>query len=110
MYLNMYLTWPTGDVEILTNIRPDDRLVLESYLFPIGLEFVELVYSVGESTATVRTKKTLDADELKEVCSRLSDSLSWILQFFHSLYVLFLLAWREIILFSHLLKHKGMFV
>ncbi|KAL0202899.1 hypothetical protein M9458_000917, partial [Cirrhinus mrigala] len=54
------------DVEILTNIRPEDRLVLEEYFFPIGLEFVELVYSDGGSTATVRTKKPLDADELKE--------------------------------------------
>ncbi|XP_050973885.1 protocadherin beta-12-like [Labeo rohita] len=56
----------TGDVEILTNIRPEDRLVLETNLFPIGLEFVELVYSDGDSTATVRTKKPLDADELKQ--------------------------------------------
>ncbi|KAK2909309.1 hypothetical protein Q8A67_005146 [Cirrhinus molitorella] len=55
-----------GDVEIITNIRPEDRLVLEAYLFPIGLEFVELVYTDGDSTATVRTKKPLDADELKE--------------------------------------------
>ncbi|KAI2668126.1 Cadherin-related tumor suppressor [Labeo rohita] len=55
-----------GDVEILTNIRPEDRLVLETNLFPIGLEFVELVYSDGDSTATVRTKKPLDADELKQ--------------------------------------------
>ncbi len=76
MYLNVYLIWPTGDVEILTNIRPNDRLVLESHLFPIGLEYVELVYSVGESTATVRTRKPLDADELKEVCSSLYYSLT----------------------------------
>ncbi|XP_016145401.1 cadherin-24-like [Sinocyclocheilus grahami] len=55
-----------GDVEILTNIGPNDRLLLEAYLFPIGLEFLELIYSDGDSTATVRTKKPLDADELKE--------------------------------------------
>lgn len=73
----MYLIWPKGDVEILTNIGPNDRLVLEAYLFPIGLKFVELIYSAGDSTATVRTKKPLDADELKEVCSSLTDALSW---------------------------------
>ncbi len=74
----MYLIWPTGDVELLTNIGPNDRLVLDAYLFPIGLQFVELVHIDGESTATVRTKKPLDADELKEVCLfELTDSLSW---------------------------------
>ncbi len=73
----MYLIWPTGEVEHLTNIGPNDRLVLDAYLFNISLEFVELIHIDGESTATVRTKKPLDADELKEVCLfELTDSLS----------------------------------
>ncbi|XP_077103055.1 protocadherin alpha-3-like [Siphateles boraxobius] len=55
-----------GDVEIITNIGPDEHLVLEGYLFPTGVTFLELVYSNGDSTATVRTIKPLDADQLKE--------------------------------------------
>ncbi|XDV15735.1 hypothetical protein PO909_015751 [Leuciscus waleckii] len=55
-----------GDVEIITNIGPDDRLVLEGYSNPIGVTFLGLVYSNGDSTATVRTVKPLDADQLKE--------------------------------------------
>ncbi|XP_048052032.1 protein dachsous-like [Megalobrama amblycephala] len=55
-----------GDVEIITNIGPVDHLVLESYLFPIGVSFLELVYSDGGSTATVRTIRPLDADVLQE--------------------------------------------
>ncbi|CAM4471843.1 unnamed protein product [Leuciscus chuanchicus] len=62
----MYLIWPSGDVEIITNIGPDDHLVLEEYRFPIGVTFLELVYSNGDSTATVRTIKPLDADVLQE--------------------------------------------
>ncbi|XP_052462720.1 protocadherin Fat 1-like isoform X1 [Carassius gibelio] len=55
-----------GEVEIITNIGPDDRLVLGDNLFPIGLEFLELIYSEGNPTATIQTKKPLDADALKE--------------------------------------------
>ncbi|XP_077102018.1 protocadherin Fat 4-like [Siphateles boraxobius] len=55
-----------GDVEIITNIGPDEHLVLEGHLFPTGVTFLELVYSNGDSTATVRTIKPLDADVLKE--------------------------------------------
>ncbi|XP_043094033.1 protocadherin-like wing polarity protein stan [Puntigrus tetrazona] len=65
-----------GDVEILTNIGPNDRLVLEAYRFPIGLEYVELIHSDGDPTATVRTKKPLDADELKEYAEKLYYSVS----------------------------------
>ncbi|KAF4118315.1 hypothetical protein G5714_000366 [Onychostoma macrolepis] len=65
-----------GDVEILTNIRPSDRLVLEAYLFPVGLGYVELVHTDGESTATVRTRKPLDADELKEYGEKLYYSVA----------------------------------
>ncbi|XP_052402336.1 protocadherin Fat 4 isoform X12 [Carassius gibelio] len=65
-----------GEVERLTNIGPNDRLVLESYLFPVGLEFVELIYSEGDSSASVRTRKPLDADELKEYGEKLYYSVT----------------------------------
>jgi len=67
----MYLIWPSGVVEIITNIGPDDRLVLEPHLFPIGVTFLELIYSNEDLTQTVRTIKPLDADVLKEVCPSL---------------------------------------
>ncbi|ROL52056.1 Protocadherin Fat 4 [Anabarilius grahami] len=56
-----------GDVEIITNIGPENHLVLGEHLFPIGVTFLELVYSDGDSTATVRTVKPLDADVLQEL-------------------------------------------
>ncbi|XP_067259919.1 cadherin EGF LAG seven-pass G-type receptor 2-like isoform X2 [Chanodichthys erythropterus] len=65
-----------GDVEIITNIGPDDHLELEYYLFPIGVTFLELVYSDGDSTATVRTRKPLDADVLQKSGGILYYSLS----------------------------------
>ncbi|XP_026118591.1 protocadherin Fat 4-like [Carassius auratus] len=65
-----------GEVELLTNIGPNDRLVLEIYLFPVGLEFVELIYSEGDSSASVRTRKPLDADELKEYGEKLYYSVT----------------------------------
>ncbi|XP_073699386.1 protocadherin Fat 4 [Garra rufa] len=74
-YVGSVLEGYEGDVEILTNIRPEDRLVLETYLFPIGLEFVELIHSDGDSTATIRTKKPLDADELKQYGEKLYYSI-----------------------------------
>ncbi|XP_053332588.1 cadherin-23 [Clarias gariepinus] len=55
-----------GDVEILTNIGSGDRLQLEVYIFPSSMDFVELVYIPGETSATVRTKQTLDAEALSE--------------------------------------------
>lgn len=60
---------PTGDLEIISNIRPEDRVVLEYHYFPIGVTFLTLVYSDGETNATVRTSKPLDAEVLSEVCS-----------------------------------------
>ncbi|KAG1956024.1 protocadherin Fat [Pimephales promelas] len=62
----MHLIWPSGNVEIITNIGPDDRLVLEGYFDSIAENFLELIYFNGTSNATVRTIKPLDADELKE--------------------------------------------
>ncbi|XP_073716311.1 protocadherin Fat 4 isoform X2 [Misgurnus anguillicaudatus] len=55
-----------GDVEILNNIQPEDRLILEALYFPIGVTYLTLVYSDGDSTATVRTTKPLDAEMLSE--------------------------------------------
>ncbi|XP_056312477.1 protein dachsous-like [Danio aesculapii] len=55
-----------GDLEIIDNVRPDDRLVLEPYFFPVGVTFLELVHSMGDSSATVRTTKPLDAEQLKQ--------------------------------------------
>lgn len=54
-----------GDIETITNISPDVRLVLEPHLGTVVMKYVELVYSDGDSTATVRTIKPLDAEEIK---------------------------------------------
>lgn len=40
---------------------------LVSYIFPVHLEFLELSFTPGANTATVRTKKPLDADVLASV-------------------------------------------
>ncbi|XP_048052041.1 protocadherin Fat 3-like [Megalobrama amblycephala] len=64
-YFGSILEGYEGEVEIITDIRPDDRLVLESHNDPIGVSFLELVYSDGDSNATVRTVKPLDADVLQ---------------------------------------------
>ncbi|XP_056312427.1 protocadherin Fat 1-like isoform X2 [Danio aesculapii] len=55
-----------GDLEIIDNVRPNDRLVLELYFLPVGVTFLELVHSIGDSSATVRTTKALDAEQLKQ--------------------------------------------
>lgn len=73
MYLNVYSIWFTGDVEIITNIGPNDRLFLETHMTPNIQTMLELVYSAGDSTATVRTTRPLDAEEIKMVCSSLTD-------------------------------------
>ncbi|XP_042576991.1 protocadherin-like wing polarity protein stan [Cyprinus carpio] len=53
-----------GVLETITNISPDDRLVLEPYLSAVAIKYLELVYTAGSSTATVRIIKPLDADEI----------------------------------------------
>lgn len=63
------VNWPTGDVEILTNISPGENLQLEAHHFSIGITFLELVHLPGETTATIKTTKPLDADALSEVSS-----------------------------------------
>ncbi|KAK7161069.1 hypothetical protein R3I94_003906 [Phoxinus phoxinus] len=54
-----------GDVEIITNIGPNDRLALEKHMTANIHTMLELVYSEGDSTATVRTTRPLDAEEIK---------------------------------------------
>ncbi|XP_041959519.1 protein dachsous-like [Alosa sapidissima] len=54
-----------GEVEILQGIPPGENLVLEAYLFPTGVTFLQLDYTVGNPTAVVRTKRPLDADALE---------------------------------------------
>ncbi|XDV16208.1 hypothetical protein PO909_016024 [Leuciscus waleckii] len=55
-----------GDVEIITNIGPYDRLYLEPHMSYNVLTMLELVYSAGDSNATVRTIRPLDAEEIKK--------------------------------------------
>ncbi|XP_038133976.1 protein dachsous [Cyprinodon tularosa] len=55
----------SGDVELVTGIPPGTSLTLEVDIFD-HLQFLELIYTPGESTATVRTKKPLDADKLAD--------------------------------------------
>nr|XP_046231654.1 cadherin-23 isoform X2 [Scatophagus argus] len=54
----------TGDVELLTGIAAGSDVKLVPYIFPSHLEFLELTFTLGETSATVRTKKPLDADIL----------------------------------------------
>ncbi|RXN13101.1 protocadherin Fat 4-like protein [Labeo rohita] len=54
-----------GVIEVITNISPDVRLVLEPYLSSVAMKYLELVYSDGDSVAIVRTIKPLDAEEAK---------------------------------------------
>ncbi|KAL1006109.1 hypothetical protein UPYG_G00067980 [Umbra pygmaea] len=55
-----------GDVEFLTQIPTDRTVRLEANSFPDHLDFLELAYNPGSPNATVRTKKALDADVLKQ--------------------------------------------
>ncbi|XP_052473361.1 protocadherin-like wing polarity protein stan isoform X7 [Carassius gibelio] len=79
-----------GDIEIITNISPDVRLVLEPYRCSICLQYLELVYSDGDSTATVRTIKPLDLEEIKPSADALYYSVSCVrgAKNIRSLYVL----------------------
>ncbi|XP_078146234.1 cadherin-23-like [Centroberyx gerrardi] len=53
-----------GDVELVNEIAAGSQVKLVPFLFPTHLEFLELSFTVGETSATVRTKKPLDADVL----------------------------------------------
>ncbi|XP_031732532.1 fat-like cadherin-related tumor suppressor homolog [Anarrhichthys ocellatus] len=52
----------SGDVEVVSGITEGVKLV--PYVFPTHLEFLELSFTLGDASATVRTKKPLDADAL----------------------------------------------
>ncbi|XP_071359727.1 protocadherin Fat 4 isoform X2 [Trachinotus anak] len=62
-----------GDIEVVNGITAGDNVKLVPHLFPDHLEFLELSFTLGETSATVRTKKPLDADteSLAEVGSTL---------------------------------------
>ncbi|KAG7235236.1 hypothetical protein INR49_003079 [Caranx melampygus] len=53
-----------GDVEVLNGIEAGSNVKLVPHVFPTHLEFLELSFTVGDTSATVRTKKPLDADQL----------------------------------------------
>ncbi|XP_067441680.1 protocadherin Fat 4 [Thunnus thynnus] len=50
----------SGDVELVNGTTEGVKLV--PYFFPEHLQFLELSFTLGETSATVRTKKPLDAD------------------------------------------------
>ncbi|XP_014894869.1 protein dachsous-like [Poecilia latipinna] len=52
----------SGDVELVSGIPAGTTLKLKGDPFESHLQFLELNFTVGETTATVRTKKPLDAD------------------------------------------------
>lgn len=56
-----------GEVELLTGIPAGFGVKLVSFVFPEHLQFLELVFTAGDSSATVRTRKALDADVLPSV-------------------------------------------
>ncbi|XP_032418047.1 cadherin EGF LAG seven-pass G-type receptor 2-like [Xiphophorus hellerii] len=64
VYLGAVNEGYTGDVELVSAIPVDTIVTLEPDLYPEHLQFVELSFTPGETTATVRTKKPLDADVL----------------------------------------------
>ncbi|KAL4641433.1 cadherin EGF LAG seven-pass G-type receptor 3-like [Arapaima gigas] len=51
-----------GDVEELTGVPAGENLQLVEYLFQGHVDFLELIFTPGNSSATVKTKKPLDAD------------------------------------------------
>ncbi|XP_034740142.1 protocadherin Fat 4 [Etheostoma cragini] len=53
-----------GEVEVVSGITAGSGVKLVSYIFPAHLEYLELSFTPGDTSATVRTKKTLDADTL----------------------------------------------
>lgn len=56
-----------GDVELLTGIAAGRSLTLVPYIFETHLQFLELSFAPGDTSATVRTKIPLDADVLADV-------------------------------------------
>ncbi|XP_027874626.1 protocadherin Fat 2-like [Xiphophorus couchianus] len=52
----------TGDVELVSGIPANTSVRLELDIYPEHLQFLELNFTPGETTATVRTTKPLDAE------------------------------------------------
>ncbi|XP_026158869.1 protocadherin Fat 4 [Mastacembelus armatus] len=61
----------TGDVELVNGISAGTGVKLVPHIFVAHLEFLELSFTLGDTTATVRTKKPLDADALAATDSTL---------------------------------------
>ncbi|XP_030282168.1 cadherin-23-like [Sparus aurata] len=55
-----------GDVELITGITAGSGVKLVPYIFDNHLEYLELSFMIGDTSATVRTKKPLDADTLTD--------------------------------------------
>ncbi|XP_067355538.1 protocadherin Fat 4 isoform X4 [Channa argus] len=56
----------TGDVELVNGITPGQSVKLVPYFYPTHLEFLELIFTLGDTTAIIRTKKPLDAEALAD--------------------------------------------
>ncbi|CAN9493180.1 unnamed protein product [Ophioblennius macclurei] len=54
----------SGDVELVNGINPAIGVKLVPYIFTSHVDLLELHYTPGETTATIRTKEPLDADVL----------------------------------------------
>lgn len=52
---------------MITGIQAGANILLVPYAFPDHLEYLEMSFSLGDTSATIRTKKVLDADALKLV-------------------------------------------
>ncbi|XP_043970027.1 protocadherin-11 Y-linked-like isoform X2 [Gambusia affinis] len=52
----------SGDVELVSDIPAGTIVTLEQNTYPEHLQFLELNFEPGDTTATVRTKKPLDAE------------------------------------------------
>ncbi|XP_037327747.2 protocadherin Fat 4 [Pungitius pungitius] len=59
----------SGEVEVVSGITGGVKLV--PHIFPTHLQFLELSFTAGDATATVRTTKPLDADALAATDSTL---------------------------------------
>lgn len=53
----------------MTGIAAGSSVKLVPYLFPDHLRFLELVFTAGDTSATVRSRMVLDADALVSVSS-----------------------------------------
>ncbi|XP_044045435.1 protocadherin Fat 4 [Siniperca chuatsi] len=53
-----------GDVEVVNGIIAGSSVMLVPHIFPEHLEFLQLSFTLGDTSATVRTKQPLDADML----------------------------------------------